>query len=78
MTRFSTSLQKKYTWSMQRGVHRSLPQWSSLWVVPMAMPCLRSPKLALENHAERQANTHMLANFSHQVLHTDSQLFPAT
>ena len=80
LTRFSTSLQNNtYMWSIQRCVHRSLPHWSSLWAAPMAMPWFRSrPKLAPENHAERHAYTHMLAKFSHHVLHTDSQLFPPT
>ena len=41
--------------------------------------CLRScPKSAAGNHVVHQPNTHMLAKFSHHVLHTDSQLFPAT
>ena len=78
LTRFSTSLQKNM-WSIKRCVHRSFSHWSSLWGAPMAMLWLRCrPKSAPENHAERQANTHMLAKFSHHVLHTDSQFFPPT
>ena len=55
------------------------PVAESLWAAPMAMLWFRSrPKSAPENHAERHAYTHMLAKFSHHVLHTDSQLFPPT
>ena len=52
LTRFSTSLQKKYMWSIQRCVQRSLPHWSSLWATPMAMLCLRS-RLAKKNTCGR-------------------------
>ena len=47
-----------------------------MWAMLTAMLCLRSrPKSVPGNHAERQANTHMLAKFSLHVLHTDSRLF---
>ena len=36
------------------------------------------PKSAPENHAERQAYTHMFEKFSHHVLHIHCQLFPPT
>ena len=63
---------KIYMWSIQRCFYRSLRNWSSLWAAPMAMLRLRRrPKSAPENHAERQVNTHVLAQFSRHVLHTD-------
>ena len=66
-------------WSIQRCVHRSLPHRSYMWVVPMAGLWFRSRlKSAPENHAEHQANTHMLAKFSRHVVHIGSQLFPPT
>ena len=49
-------------WWIPRCVNKDLPHWSTLWAAPMAMLWFRSrAKSAPEKHAERQANTHLLA-----------------
>ena len=79
LTIFSNSLQNN-TWGRSKdastevcptGAHRGRGAHGYA-MVP------EPPQVGPENHAERHAYTHMLAKFSHHVLHTDSQLFPPT
>ena len=80
LTRFSTSLQNNTCGRSKDASTKVCPTGAHCGQRPcMAMLWFRSrPKSAPENHAERHAYTHMLAKFSHHVLHTDSQLFSPT
>ena len=78
LTRLSTSLQTNTCGRSKDACREICPFAAHCGHRPWPC-CLRSrPKSAPQNHAESQANTHMLAKCSHHVLDTEFQLFPAT
>ena len=79
LTRFSTSLQNNTCGRSKDASTKVCPTGAHCGQRPwLCYGSGAAPSRPRRNHAERHAYTHMLAKFSHHVLHTDSQLFPPT